>query len=144
MVSHKRMSIILGLGIVCYGVWTSFLSIFSLIAESGGKDSNPWLAVGLFVPLVELIRSWVWINKHPDQYATSRSKGLGDGLIMGAIVAAPPITLFVSTPLFFQLGPKFWQVGAALPALLTVIACWAARKLWARAAESSSGSVLGL
>lgn len=141
---HKRMAIIFGLGIACYGAWTLFLCMFSLIAESGGKDSNPWVAVGVFLPLIELIRTWVWINMHADEYAISRSRKLGDSLVIGSMVASPPITLWVCGPLFFQLGAEFWPLSFAVPGLLTIIACWAARKLWSRTEASGSGSVLGL
>jgi hypothetical protein len=134
------MLIILGLGIGCYGLWTSYVSIFSLIAESGGKDSKPWLALGVLWPLVELIRSWLWLNKHPHEYAISRSRGWGNGLVLCAIVVSPPITLTA----FIVDGPVYWQLGVALPALMIVIACWTARKLWSHAEESASKSVLGL
>src|SRR6266700_1176888 len=137
---HKRMLILLGLGFACYGAWTLCLIVFSLIAESGGKNSNPWLALGLLWPPIELFRSWWWVLRHPDQYVISRSRRLGDGLVFGAILVSPPITILL--PLSDE--PSLWEFGVALPAVLTVLACWAARKLWSRAAESSSGSVLGL
>src|SRR5258708_5834480 len=141
--ARKRMLIILGLGIACYGAWTSFLSIFSLIAESGGKSSELWLAMGVFWPLLELFGSWVWIIRHPDQYAISRSRRLGDGVIIGAVVASAPLTFLLGATLFDQLGGRVsWQLSVAVPGLITVIACWVARNLWSRA--SGSGSVLGL
>lgn len=140
MDAHKRMFMIFALGIGCYGGWTGYLIIFSLIAESGGKDSNPWLALGVLWPLGELILSWIWIGRHPGQYATGRSRRLGDGLVIGALVVLPPIT-FLTIVLG---GQPFWELGIAVPGMMMVITCWVARRLWSRSREPSSGSLLGL
>src|SRR5258708_28356526 len=114
--ARKRMLIILGLGIACYGAWTSFLSIFSLIAESGGKSSEPWLAMGVFWPLLELFGSWVWIIRHPDQYAISRSRRLGDGVIIGAVVASAPLPFLLGATSFHQLlGLRSCQLTIPAP-----------------------------
>src|SRR5690242_12012829 len=61
--ARTLMLVATGIGIVIYISWLLLMAFFLLMAESGGKDSQPLLALALLWPLGELIWTWAWGGK---------------------------------------------------------------------------------
>jgi len=118
----------LGAGILMYGVWTAFLIYFSLMAESGGKNSNPLLALALLWPMAELIWTWCWVLRRGERYSQSSRQGLGNVLLVFALVAPVPLTLTIRE--------MDWEWTILLSIAITVAGCWGARFAWSRTQES--------
>src|SRR5690242_20278347 len=131
MSNFRKWMLALGSGIVLYVVWTSFLVEFSLIAESGGKDSKPWLAAGALWPPIELIVTWIWAHRHQDLYSASKHRQLGNALLLLVIIVSAPLTMLLAMAIN-------WQWAVIIPGLITIIGCWTTRSLWSMPKESYS------
>ena len=116
--------VLYGVGVALYGLWAGFAVLFSLMAESGGKNPSPWLAVVLVWSLCELAWTWLGISRRRDSYWTiSREKRqLGGGLIALAVVLPTPLTICLS-------GIRPWQLSLLLPAAITIAASRVGRHL---------------
>src|SRR5262249_21260777 len=63
LMRRGTMLVVLVIGIVLYGFWAAGGAVVALMAESGGKDSKPLLALALLWPLGELIWTAIWIAR---------------------------------------------------------------------------------
>lgn len=118
------------IGILAYGAWTKFLVFLALIAESG-KDSNPWLAAFLLWPLGELVWTFIWVIRNAQQYSTSRRRGLGEALVVLALIL--PVSLMFFLGEILQGVTDIFVPEAtiiAVPAATTIVACRFARHIW--------------
>ncbi|HKD78392.1 MAG TPA: hypothetical protein VKH81_01795 [Candidatus Angelobacter sp.] len=129
MSGHRKwMLAVLGIGILMYGVWTAFLVFIALMAESGGKNSNPALGLALLWPMGELIWTWFWILRHADRYSRSSRQGLGNALLVFALIAPVPFALAING--------TGWEWEILLSIAVTVTGCWGARFAWSRNEQS--------
>src|ERR1041385_6533468 len=71
---RKLMLIAGGVGIFFFGLWTLGLVFVALMAESGGKNSDPLTATLVVLPLAEIIWCWVWLFSHAEQYSNSKKR----------------------------------------------------------------------
>jgi len=137
--NRKWMLAVTAIGIILYAFWTAFLMFVALMAESGGKNSEPLLATALLWPLGELIWTWIWVARHGQQYLSSKKRGLGNLLLVVAWIAPPPLMLW-----FGKIIPRSWgDFPIVVPIFVVPIACcWAARLVWSRAqaAETQASS----
>jgi hypothetical protein len=62
--SQRWMLIVFAAAILSYRLWTAFLVFIALLAESGGKNSQPFLALALLWPVAEL--AWTWLCRQHD------------------------------------------------------------------------------
>ncbi len=131
--SRKWMLATSGIGILVYAGWTMFLSFLALMAESGGKNSQPLLAAALLWPLGELIATWIWVAAHARQYTNSARRSLGDGLLAVAIIA--PIPLYIGLA---NVVHTDWLLIA--PMAVTIAGCWAARLVWSKSEQRTTVS----
>jgi hypothetical protein len=131
--NRKWILAIMAILIIVYAGWTLLLVFAALMAESGGKNSEPLLALALLWPLGELVWTWVWVKGHAQQYLSSKRR-LGN-LLMFAALIAPPLTFLL---------PRSWgrDWPVLIPMLVTIAGCWAARLVWSRtqAPEPSASS----
>jgi hypothetical protein len=133
--SRKWLLVTTGLGILIYAGWTLFLVFWALMAESGGKEPQPLLAVALLWPLGELIATWMWVAAHGERYTNSSRRGLGDGLLMIALVA--PIPLYIGLADLMQ---PHWVWVLVAPMAVTIAGCWAARLVWSKSEQKTTAS----
>ena len=129
--ARTLMLVATGIGIVVYISWLLLMAFFSLMAESGGKDSEPLLALALLWPLGELIWTWAWVARHGERYSRSALRGLGDALFIVALVVPPPLSFWLGGKLRWAGRPQ-WELEIIIPIAITVAACWAARLVWAK------------
>jgi hypothetical protein len=120
--------VLFAIGILAYGAWTKLLIFLALIAESG-KDSNPWLAAFLLWPLGELVWTFIWVVRHRQQYSTSRRRGLGEALVVLALILPVPLMFFLGS-LLPETSTLPGEIFIVVPAATTIVACRFARHVW--------------
>jgi hypothetical protein len=101
------------------------------MAESGGKNSEPLLAMALLWPLAELIWTWIWIASHGERYSRSARRDLGDALFVIALIVPPPLSFWVGPTIRWG-GRTLWGMQIIIPIAITIAGCWAARLVWSK------------
>jgi hypothetical protein len=89
---RKLMLIAAGCGIFFFGAWTLVLVFSALMAESGGKNSDPFTAVLVLWPLAEVIWCWIWLFFHAEQYSNSKRRALGNALLISVLLLPALLT----------------------------------------------------
>jgi len=124
---RKMMLITAGVGVFFFGLWTLFLVFGALMAESGGKNSNPLTAVLVLWPLAEVIWCWIWLFSHAEQYSNSKRRALGNALLISVLLLPPLLTMIM---IWVRVGGHDWLfLGLYLG--ITIVCCHGARWLWA-------------
>lgn len=124
---RKLMLITAGAGVFFFGLWTLFLVFVALMAESGGKNSDPLTAVLVLWPLAEVIWCWIWLFFHAEQYSNSKRRALGNALLISVLLLPPLLTVsmiwnWVRVPNWLFLS---FYIGVA------IVCSHGARWLWA-------------
>jgi hypothetical protein len=125
---RKVMLIGVGAGVFFFGLWTLFLVFVALMAESGGKNSDPLTATLVLWPLAEVIWCWIWLFFHAEQYSNSKRRTLGNALLISVLLLPPLLTMIM-----------IWGVGVrdhdwlflGLYLGIAIVCCHGARWLWA-------------
>ena len=124
---RKLMLIAGGVGIFFFGLWTLGLVFVALMAESGGKNSDPLTATLAVLPLAEIIWCWIWLFFHADQYSNSKGRAMGNALFISALLL-PPL-LMVSMIWVRVHIPDWLFLGFYMG--VTIVCSHGARWLWA-------------
>jgi hypothetical protein len=113
----QRVSIKLALTFILllYAGWTAFMMFVFLLAESGGKNSQPWLAAMLLLPLGEAVFTWWWLVRKRGESFVPVKKWLPGGSVLTLALFLP--TLLIAT--IFRRASE--SVGTALYVAATVI-----------------------
>ena len=124
---RKLMLIGAGVGIFFFGLWTLLLVFGALMAESGGKNSDPLTAMLVLWPLAEVIWCWIWLFFHAEQYSNSKGRAMGNALLISALLLPPLLTVSmiwarVHVPNWLFMG---FYMG------VTIVCSHGARWLWA-------------
>lgn len=125
--SQRWMLIVFAAAILSYGLWTAFLVFIALMAESGGKNSQPVLALLYLWPFLELVWTWIWLARRAQslEVISRRSRHIGEVLAGTALVAPAPAFIIL------MIAPRnLWWIQPA-GAAVTILCCWAARAAWA-------------
>jgi len=113
------------------------LIFLALIAESG-KASNPWLAAFLLWPLGELVWTFIWVFRHRQQYSTSRRRGLGEVLVVLALILPVPLMFFLGAILQGVMDYLPAATPIAVSAATTIAACRFARHVWSSTGDDAA------
>ena len=124
---RKLMLIAGGVGIFFFGLWTLGLVFVALMAESGGKNSDPLIAALVLLPLAEVIWCWVWLFFHAEQYSNSKGRAMGNALLISALLLPP---LLLGSVTWVDVHVPNW-LFMALYLGVSIVCSHGARRLWA-------------
>jgi len=124
---RKLMLIAGGIGIFFFGLWTLGMVFVALMAESGGKNSDPLIAALVLWPLAEVIWCWVWLFFHAEQYSNSKGRAMGNALLISALLLPP---LLLGSVTWVDVHVPNW-LFIALYLGVSIVCSHGARWLWA-------------
>ncbi|HYX53351.1 MAG TPA: hypothetical protein VE783_07850 [Candidatus Limnocylindrales bacterium] len=93
--SLRWMLIVFAAAILSYGLWTAFLVFITLMAESGGKNPEPLLALALLWPWAELIWTWFFVKRRSQSYPLMPRGVRMAGEFLAGVALITPAPVFI-------------------------------------------------